>query len=869
MTSKGTEGVLQSRRPTKALFFVPFGGWLIHNQFDAVVASALRLRGAEVLIVGCDGAFYEKCYVLAHSKNPKHDCANCSGSGQRFFQAFGLPITQIRDWMDPPDEQEALRWAGQLEPSDYASAMYGELPVGKWVTPHLCSYFRITARGLDAPHVQRTHALYLSYALRTYLAMKRLFDSYQPTNVIMFSGNGFLQSPVYHLAEERSIPRLCHEKGFKDGSFVAHSDKPSFSLQPQFELADAWSEVPLVHCELEMVRTYYVNREHGKDLSNMKGFYSFTTDHSVVRRTLAIPEDATIFAVFTSSEYELAYQGQYHQTSKQLAMIDTLFELFRNRKEYLIVRHHPQIGGGGIGNPDYDFLTRAYEQAARAPENVRVIMPHEKLTAYALLWHVDACIAGISTVGIEATARGIPTAALDWIPFSRGTSHVVTDTTKEGLNELVNELLEHVSSFGVEDLRRLYRFTYSLVSRYGYLFSSFEATSDGLPKINVNLLEELREGIDQTLDRFCNHIIKGTSLMCLPDTADLARDTGDENRYFTEEMRRIREMRKQARSSSALAVVDLPSTLSLISCRSFTLPGSQLTRTQVPSRVQASEVRSLIFSPEQSVEERLSQLLGAVELCGNEIISIQPEHYQYDESMLSSSLALLKGEPDLDGIAWGLWLTDEKAKICGQLFTERHPAKLYEDAQSTYPDIEAPEILLGRMLLRRSCLVRVLRTMLQGLRGIQNPTARLFEALSQTRIQESRIPMIVAPPAKKISAVCDFETIGAKSTNSKSRTSDAEDSLTIETGSNTQNYGEMLELAVQCLNESKNTEALKILNQVILVESSIPDAHLAKAIAQIGLSQNEEAASSLQRVLELAPRHPLAEQLLGHLQYRK
>src|SRR5437773_2090550 len=111
----------------RVLFFAPFGGFKVHHQFDAVLATALRLRGCESVIVLCDG-IYAHCDVLVQS-GPKaaQDCAGCAGKGKTFFSSFDLPVLRLRDFIEPDDFPSAERWADQVPPSDYPEARFGDL----------------------------------------------------------------------------------------------------------------------------------------------------------------------------------------------------------------------------------------------------------------------------------------------------------------------------------------------------------------------------------------------------------------------------------------------------------------------------------------------------------------------------------------------------------------------------------------------------------------------------------------------------------------------------------------------------------------------------------------------------------------------
>ena len=173
------------------------------------------------------------------------------------------------------------------------------------------------------------------------------------------------------------------------------------------------------------------NREKGRDLS-LPSFYDYTTGYSKVRSKLKIPEDKKITAVFTTSEFEVIDSEDLKDISIQLDLIANLIEIFRKRDDYLIIRHHPFIFGHmGYHShpPDVDFISKAYEQAFNAPENIRFIMPYEELNSYALYWNIDSAITFTSSVGFEATSRAIPSASLSASPFYQSLYRTISPET--------------------------------------------------------------------------------------------------------------------------------------------------------------------------------------------------------------------------------------------------------------------------------------------------------------------------------------------------------------------------------------------------------------------------------------------------------
>ena len=423
----------------RVLFFSFYGSWLVHNQVDAVIASALRLRGCEVTVVGCNGIYGKDCCILRYVPDSQKVavCKSCEQTGRQFFNiSFQLPYIQLQNFIVPDDYKVANQWIETIKPEDYANAFYDNIPIGEWVTSSIYTHFRITPKSLSKPDIQSVHKQYLIDGLITYKAVHRIIDTLQPTHLFIFNARFLPYRIAFEAAQQRQIDVIVHERGFIGDSFSFRDNYICTSYKPLLTYVDEWEIIPLVQAELNQVKNYFRSRETGKNLS-WPSFYDFKTDYDDIRHRLRIPHDAKIVAVFTSSEDELAMSDEHQGISEQLDIISRLIEIFAGREEYLVIRHHPNIGGqkiaGMIAMAETDFLSRAYHQALSLPKNVRIVMPNEQLTSYALLWNASASIAFFSTIAVESCARGLPTSAFKFSPYHKALRHIIKETDLESL----------------------------------------------------------------------------------------------------------------------------------------------------------------------------------------------------------------------------------------------------------------------------------------------------------------------------------------------------------------------------------------------------------------------------------------------------
>ena len=396
----------------RVIFFVPYGSWLVHNQVDAVLATALRQRGADVLLLACDGLFQEKCYVLTHSSQPEQDCKNCTLSGQSFFNFFQLPLLQTRDLISPGDLEEANQWVSSLADEELVSARFGSLEVGEWVRPSVRSFYVVNPRSLNLPEVVHLYRIYLvlfagdvSSCRARVLRLINLRTAFCTMVLDLFT-------PLFfHAARKRGVEVLTHERGSPANSFTFSHNEKAASWKAINVVVKAWEKLPLSSQEFDLTKELLLDWEYGKN--RIAGnFYDFSSNESELKARLNIPADRRILSVFTSSEHELVTETDRQIGGQQLSILARLIEIFSEREDYLVIRHHPNAGVTVRKRMDYDYLTRAYLQSSNLPNNVRIIMPNEKITSYSLVWNSHACISFISTIGIEAIAPWSPLCVL-------------------------------------------------------------------------------------------------------------------------------------------------------------------------------------------------------------------------------------------------------------------------------------------------------------------------------------------------------------------------------------------------------------------------------------------------------------------------
>jgi len=758
-------------RSSPVLCFAPYGKWLVHNQVDAVVGKALELRGCPVMIVRCDGV-YRDCEVTGRADRFQMDqadlCRVCAQTGDQFFKSFHLPQVQLRQYIQPEDVNQAETWVQTLDPSTYATATWQNVPIGAWVTSSINTYFRLSsAADLLRSDVQPVHRRYLADGLVTYLALHRLLEATQPNALFLFNGRFAPYRIAFEVAQARGLDVLIHERGYVDNSFAFYDNTICLDPKSALATAAAWRHTPLVQPELAQTQQYFQQREQGKGL-NWQSFYNFNTDYEKVRSLLRIPPQARVAAVFTSSADELALSGTYDSVTEQIALLDRLIEVFTDRDEYLVIRHHPWIGGNAIAPPTMDFLVAAHRQAAAAPANVRIIMPGEQLTSYALMWHVDMAIAFFSTIALEAAARGIPTAVFDASPYSHALRYTLdgqrTDTAS--LGQLVEYLLSSSAQTTVEDLRRLYRFVNAFFFQFSVQFRAIGICDTYEEDLRFRDPTELQPGFDPMLDQVCDRLLNGTALIQGPGPDRPAQAFEVETAFLQQELAQIQTLRQQARKQSLelaenpIAVAQTETPIAVVTLQDPQAPASQTQNWLQRSRHRTIHHLQVPLNWDQ-FQPIFQTILTHLEHRTEPYWLLTSPYFSYDESFLSAvldrfheAIASTTATLKINGVRTGAWIQDQQ-KFIGSVFTAYSPTAEFETAITTLPALAHPLNLLALAVFRREALINLIKQ-LQQQPNLLQASEWLFRQFQAPEIQA------VGGPAAIVHYTDPLKVVGLK-----------------------------------------------------------------------------------------------------------
>jgi hypothetical protein len=520
------------------LFFTPFGEWQVHNQLDVTVAAALEARGVGIYYLICDGA-YQPCAIT----RGQQDCARCQAVMATTLASQSVDSSPLRAFMTQDDVARADAWMESLPNEALATARFDDLPVGQWALSSIMTQFRISQiQHLDQPHIVPAHRRFLRDTLLTFWAILRVLDQQRFEALFLFNGRFYPYRAAMEAARRRGLRVLVHERGRVPNSFAFFENENVFGSETAQRLIDAWCPVALDAIETQRLEDHFSRMLMGEN-NTWPAFYDqvrFDNPYAI----LDIPDGARLIGFFTSSSDEFAFQPGFGDVKRQFGLIEDIARILEGTDTFLVVRHHPNIAGGTDTPCDRTGFEEAFRQALNRQKNLRIIMPADQLTSYALFPFLTAAVVPFSSIAMELMAFGVPTLVSDISEIGFDERFILRNWSQQNVVDAMRLLLSREAELDVDKLRLFYRRCYSLLFRFSVVFRLIEIERFFHTVSRFEGKASLLPGEDAALDRVCDQLLTGSPVHPRPDRTRTA-NSEKEDRFIARQAALIAE-RKQA-----------------------------------------------------------------------------------------------------------------------------------------------------------------------------------------------------------------------------------------------------------------------------------------------------------------------------------
>jgi hypothetical protein len=520
--------------PPRVLCYAPYNRWALHGRWEMTILQALKLRGADVQYVLCDG-LYTDCdqFWGVVAPRPANACTMCQMQVTKLVAEMGMDFHWLGRYLTTDEGREARRWADSLAAGELKTATYGEWRVGEWVRASVQSHFRSNELDHADPAVERVLRSYAYSALIACFALDRLLAESAPDVLLLFNGRQSSTRVALELARARGIRVIVHERGLRHETLKLIENASCLSLEHVRRYWREWGDVPLTGEELEAIARLMAEREHGRELP-WTAFTAAPQPREEVLAKLGLRPDRPTWVLFTSSDDEVAGDADWGSAfaSQSDWIRRTIDHAGRSPEIDLVIRVHPNTGSRRSQGANRVQLDEMQRIGADLPPNVRIIDPEDEVSSYSLMDIAAVGLVWVSTVGVEMACKGkeVVVAAGNYV---HGTPFVRTVLGPATYERMLESLTAVPPAAVSPEIRRLaLRHAYGLFFRTGIPFPLVRMTTALDSELAYSSLDALRPGRDAGVDRCARILLEGEAVCPPPTEAERARSTEDEDAFL-------------------------------------------------------------------------------------------------------------------------------------------------------------------------------------------------------------------------------------------------------------------------------------------------------------------------------------------------
>ncbi|MBI3522167.1 MAG: hypothetical protein HY071_03585 [Chloroflexi bacterium] len=487
--------------------------------YSAVMAYALRLRGADPFIVFCD-SWLDGCEFVSGkvmdtetfaALGPRPLCAACNGLARRLYATLGLPTYQLSSLAEPGGLRHAIDSANALPRDRYYDFAYKDLELGPLVEASVTRFFLTNqppTSELDWAIAKRM----LRGGVMAAEAALGLERTLQPDLYLLHWGTYVARGTVRLAALAAGKRCVVWSRGYGLEEVLMFGEGENALVSMSNETNGHWEDLRLTSEQDAQLEELLADRSNRNvDVQYIDPSGANNAPHLDLA-CLRLDPDRPIVTAYTNIGFETkAWYDTPLYPDGDSWILDTI-RLFAGRPEQLVIRVHPNEAWlpGTNSRQTIDLVARDFPEL---PENVRIVPPESKLSSYELARVSAAVLLYGSLIGLELAAAGKPVIAAGRAAYwQKGFTYDVH--TRADYESFVSKLGE-IAKPDADRSRRARAFAYYFYFLRNVPFAQWNHdVHPGLwlkPWWKVfRSLDDLLPGRDPNLDAICDHILSGT-----------------------------------------------------------------------------------------------------------------------------------------------------------------------------------------------------------------------------------------------------------------------------------------------------------------------------------------------------------------------
>lgn len=501
----------------KVLVATSTGSHWAMSGFESVLVAALKLRGASIETLLCDGVLpaCQECDVRLFPDNRLFSegvspiCKTCFKPAEKMFSELGVVVRRYSEFIHESQRKVLDSLVETIADKDLKKYVWSGIPVGEHA---IAGALRFFGRGtLSGEKFGFSIARqFFRAALYTAAVMEKMLSQKKYDVVVFHHGIYVPQGVIGDVCRKYGVRVVNWNPAYRDRSFIfSHGD--SYHKTMIEESSESCLNFEWNPDKDSVLMEYLSSRSNGSNdwISFQKHSQSETTE---LLKELNIDHNRPVVGLLTNVLWDAQLHFKANAFSSMLEWIFFTIDYFSRRSDIqLLIRIHPAEVLGTVPSRQLVFEEIKIRWPT-LPNNIHIVAPEDPKNTYALMKACDTVLVYGTKMSIELPCWGIPVvvAGEAWV---RG----------KGFTTDVNSIHEYKEILSALPKRqRMKKSVIEIARRYAYyLFFrrmipvKFAKKNGFLVPFSYNIksLDELATNVDPGLDVICKGIILGTPFL--------------------------------------------------------------------------------------------------------------------------------------------------------------------------------------------------------------------------------------------------------------------------------------------------------------------------------------------------------------------
>ena len=473
-----------------------------HYQFYqvALIAKALKLRGAEVKFLVCDETL-PGCEIKSIRNTKTDPCLNCRINRRNTLPEFGIDTFTISDKLSTK-KLEAIKILAKDLVSDYPeSYLYFKTDIIRTVNDSVTRYFYGDVPNEPSKNLDKVRYKYLVTALTSFEVANEINNTWGP-DIVFGNMEVYADWAPYHQyflsIGARSSTVSISQFNYK--TLLMNQNDLFISSERYLNWLSNRNNKYLSQDQIKEIEDFVSQRFAG-DIKAFKQYGYFEENIDAIQ-TLKIDKTNRNIFLFSNvywdvgmSEFGKLYSGVLEW------VISSIYLIKDSPDTHLYIKPHPSEA--------FDVkslrgvIDVIYDEFGELPSNVTIIFPEMKILTYDLFKYIDVGVVYNGTLGLEMLFKDIPVIACGKTPYG-GVDLVSEPKTEEEYKNLLLNTTDFHKPSREEVIMFSYFYFIKTLIPWSFTKNAYGADFTGFKMSNIN---KIMPGADYHLDHICRTIL--------------------------------------------------------------------------------------------------------------------------------------------------------------------------------------------------------------------------------------------------------------------------------------------------------------------------------------------------------------------------